>query len=885
MSNTNTPLLSEKETTQTLVELDRDVFDHSDTESHTYKAKPGLSEELVREISKQKNEPQWMLDIRLKGLRAFLETPVPTWGPDLSALKFDEIIYYARPNAKGENNSWEEVPPEIKKTFDRLGIPQAEQKYLAGAGAQYDCLAEDTLVYTNPEGAKKIKNVKIGDNVFAYDEKTNQITRSNVLAVIDKGKREIFEVKVGGRTVNATFNHPFLTLADHRKPGRRRARYQKEWKYLNQLKEGDLIAIATNLPDFGQSYKLPVVEVKTIGRGKNQTGKTYSLDFTKNYNKVRVPEASSEDLMWLLGFYLGDGFIHYEKNKDKARIEFAIPADQTQLRDEVKSIVKKLFDYEIKSEDKDRISINSTILVRFIEKIGLKGKAVTKEVPRWIFTIPKSEKLAFLAGYLDADGNVRNHKTSKDVVLTSINIPILEKMKQLCVYCGLQTSKVTTFTSKHPVDKARKMIGHRLHISGNTAIIPSRHPMKSERLKLKKYYGKFNSANGTTIRKYCSDSVGFAKIESMKHLGEKSVYDISVEGYKNFVAEGVIVHNSDVVYHNIRSDLAAKGVIFEDMDIALQKYPDLVKEYFMTKCIPVTDHKLIMLHAAVWSGGTFIYIPKNVKVDMPLQAYFRMNAKRGGQFEHTIIVADEGSEIMYIEGCSAPQYSANSLHAGCVEIYVKKNARMRYSSVENSSKNTYNLNTKRAMVDENSLMEWVSAQTGSGVTMLYPCSVLKGEGAKADHISIAVAGKNQFQDTGAKVYHLAPRTSSIIRAKSISKDGGVNTFRGHVKVNKSADECKVSVKCDALQMDDTSVSNTFPFMKIMNSQTDVAHEATVGRIDSSQLFYLMSRGLDEEQAMQLIVQGFIENIVKELPLEYAVELNRLIAMEMESHGN
>lgn len=479
MSKNDSIVISEKETTAPLVELDRDVFDHADTESHSYKAKPGVTEELVREISRQKNEPSWMLDIRLRGLKAFLETPVPTWGPDLSKLKFDEIIYYARADAKAGSEKWDEVPQEIKKTFDRLGIPAAEQKYLAGVGAQYD---------------------------------------------------------------------------------------------------------------------------------------------------------------------------------------------------------------------------------------------------------------------------------------------------------------------------------------------------------------------------------------------------------------------SDVVYHKIRDDLQKKGVIFEDMDVALHKYPELVKEYFMTKCIPVTDHKFIMLHAAVWSGGTFIYVPKNVKVDMPLQAYFRMNAKRGGQFEHTLIIIDEGAECHYIEGCSAPQYAANSLHAGCVEIFVKKDARMRYSSVENWSRNTYNLNTKRAMVDANSLMEWVSAQTGSGTTMLYPCSVLKGEGAKADHISIAVANTNQHQDTGAKVYHLAPRTSSIIRAKSISKGGGINTFRGHVKVNKNAEECKISVKCDALQMDDESVSNTFPFMKILNPNVDVAHEATVGKIDSEQLFYLMSRGLNEEQAMQMIVQGFIENVVKELPLEYAVELNRLIAMEMESHG-
>lgn len=479
MSKDETITLAKTETAIPLVELDRDVFDHADVESHTYKAQPGLSEELVREISRQKKEPKWMLDIRLKGLAAFLKTPTPTWGPDLSKLNFDEIIYYATPNAKKDSEKWDEVPADIKKTFDRLGIPQAEQKYLAGVGAQYD---------------------------------------------------------------------------------------------------------------------------------------------------------------------------------------------------------------------------------------------------------------------------------------------------------------------------------------------------------------------------------------------------------------------SDVVYHKIRDDLAAKGVIFEDLDVALHKYPELVKEYFMTKCIPVTDHKFIMLHSAVWSGGTFIYVPKGVKVDMPLQAYFRMNAKRGGQFEHTLIIVDEGAQLHYIEGCSAPQYTANSLHAGCVEIHVKKNARMRYSSVENWSKNTYNLNTKRAVVDENAVIEWVSAQTGSGTTMLYPCSILKGENAHADHISVAVAGKNQNQDTGAKVYHLAPRTTSLVRAKSISKDGGISTFRGHIKVTKNAVDSKVSVKCDALQMDAESVSNTFPFMKIMNPEVDVAHEATVGKIDAEQLFYLMSRGLNEEQAMQLIVAGFIENVVKELPLEYAVELNRLIAMEMENHN-
>jgi len=254
--------------------------------------------------------------------------------------------------------------------------------------------------------------------------------------------------------------------------------------------------------------------------------------------------------------------------------------------------------------------------------------------------------------------------------------------------------------------------------------------------------------------------------------------------------------DSQIVYHNLKEDLRKKGVIFEDMDAAVKKYPYLVKEYFMTKCVSPELHKFAALHGAVWSGGTFIYVPKNVKVDMPLQAYFRMNAEGMGQFEHTLIIIDEGAECHYIEGCSAPIYNKSSIHAGCVEIFVKKNARMRYSSVENWSKNTYNLNTKRAIVDENGIIEWVSGNLGSGVTMLYPASVLKGKNAKANHLSIAYAGKGQNQDTGAKVYHLAPNTSSTINSKSISKDGGIVSYRGFVKIGKGAEETKCSVNCD-----------------------------------------------------------------------------------------
>lgn len=339
--------------------------------------------------------------------------------------------------------------------------------------------------------------------------------------------------------------------------------------------------------------------------------------------------------------------------------------------------------------------------------------------------------------------------------------------------------------------------------------------------------------------------------------------------------------DSQIVYHNLKEDLKKKGVIFEDMDVAVKKYPSLVKEYFMNKCVSPNLHKFAALHGAVWSGGTFIYVPKGVKVEMPLQAYFRMNTEGMGQFEHTLIIIDEDAECHYIEGCSAPIYNKSSIHAGCVEIFVKKNARMRYSSVENWSKNTYNLNTKRSIIEENGIIEWVSGNMGSGVTMLYPASVLTGKNARANHLSIAYAGKGQNQDTGAKVYHLAPNTTSTVNSKSISKDGGIVSYRGFVKIKKGATGTKSSVNCDSLMFDEKSQSNTYPVILSEEKDSDFVHEARVGRISEEQIFYLQTRGIDKDHAIQLIVSGFMEPIVKELPLEYAVELNRLIELEIE----
>jgi Fe-S cluster assembly protein SufB len=341
-------------------------------------------------------------------------------------------------------------------------------------------------------------------------------------------------------------------------------------------------------------------------------------------------------------------------------------------------------------------------------------------------------------------------------------------------------------------------------------------------------------------------------------------------------------YESEVIYHNLKKTLEDKGVIFLDMDEAVKKFPEMVKKYFMTNCVSPYSHKFAALHSAVWSGGTFIYVPKGLKVEMPLQAYFRMNAKKGGQFEHTLIIADENSEVHYIEACSAPKYDENSLHVGCVEIHVLKGARVRYSSIENWSKNTYNLNTKRAVVHENSTMEWVNGNMGSKITMLYPCSVLIGKNAITDYMGIAFGGKGQNQDTGCKVYHLASNTRSNIISKSISKEGGIVSYRGLVKITKGSINSKASVKCEGLMLDNHSKTETFPSMEVEENDVEVSHEASVGKIGEDQLFYLMSRGLNKEEATKMIIAGFIEPVIKELPLEYALELNKLIEVEIEN---
>ncbi len=352
------------------------------------------------------------------------------------------------------------------------------------------------------------------------------------------------------------------------------------------------------------------------------------------------------------------------------------------------------------------------------------------------------------------------------------------------------------------------------------------------------------------------------------------------EAERKFLAGVGAQYDSEVVYHSVREELSKIGVVFMGTDQALKEYPEIFRKYFGT-VVPAEDNKFAALNAAVWSGGSFVYVPKGVEVPLPLQAYFRINGENTGQFERTLIVVDEGAKVHYIEGCTAPIYATDSLHAAVVEVVALAGAKVRYTTIQNWSNDVYNLVTKRAHAYERSTVEWVDANTGSRLTMKYPAIYLRGEGATAEVISVAVAGKGQHQDTGAKAVHLAPNTTSRIVSKSVSKDGGRATYRGQLRVAPGATGVTASVRCDALMLDDQSRSDTYPYIDIQEDDTTMTHEATVGKVSAEQVFYLMSRGLTENEATNLIVQGFLEVFTKELPMEYAIEFNRLVKLEME----
>ncbi len=850
----------------------------SQPESYAFKSRKGLDHDIVEQISRMKNEPDWMRQLRHEALDIFLSKPIPTWGADLSAIDYQDIYYYIKP-VEAQGKSWDDVPADIKETFDKLGIPEAERKFLAGAGAQYECLSGNTRVAT-ARGLIPIREIEPGDIVFAFDETQNRLISVPVKARMDKGEREVFELRVHTKTIRATSNHPFLTLSYRREEGKQRGRLTREWKYLRNLEPGDLVAVAKKLPDAGQPYTLTMPDVKTKVVGGNQAGGKYDLDITGNYNRVSLPTTTSTDLMWWLGLYMGDGFIHYHKGADKARVEFAIPETDAPLRTEFKNVTQSLFDITATNGDPNRMTVYSTILARYLEVNSLAGRALTKQIPQWVHTLPESQRLAFLGGYVDADGYVRDHPTSHDVVITSGNNELLQQVQALALSCGIPTSAIHHFASKHPFDKERYVDGYRMQLSGEFERLGCRSPQRTARIGKRRFHHDFSSTKGTTFRHHTNEFLGFARIESIVPVGVESVYDIEVDGPHNFVAEGLIVHNSEAVYHSLKQEWEKQGVIFVDSDSGLREHPEIYKEYFGT-VVPSTDNVFAALNTACWSGGSFVYVPKGVHLDIPLQAYFRINAQSMGQFERTLIIVDEGASVHYVEGCTAPSYSNDSLHSGVIEIIVRKGARCRYTTIQNWSTNVYNLVTQRSLVYEGGTMEWVDSNLGSKVTMKYPSIYMLGDGAHGQILSMAFAGPGQHLDTGGKLVHAAPNTSSQLISKSISKGGGRASYRGLLKVSKGAHGAKSNVVCDALLLDERSRSDTYPYIEIDEDDVTVGHEASVSKIGEEQLFYLQSRGLAEDEASAMIVAGFIEPMVKELPMEYAVELNRLIQLQME----
>jgi len=735
---------------ETIASLGRYEFGWADSDAAGAAAQRGISEDVVRDISAKKNEPEWMLEARLRAYRTFLKKPMPNWGSDLSGIDFDNIKYFVRSTEK-QAETWDDLPDDIRNTYDRLGIPEAEkQRYIGGVAAQYECLAGESLVWTANRGQIPIKEIAPGDRVFAYDEDGERFVVAPVKGSAQTDTRLTYRVQTTRRSVRATDNHPMLVLRDERKEGRQRARYARRWVTVGDLKQGDFIAVPRSLPEFGAAAELPCVA------------------------GLSAPEVSSVDLMWLLGLYIGDGNLHLSTKT--YRVQFAIPATDVELRAELTRVVNDLFGLRCIEADEYRLVVNSKALTEWITELGFAGVSLTKRVPGWVYELPTDQRLAFLGGWVDADGYVGPDR-SGSVLLTCANEPLIREARELAELSGLRVAGPWSFTQPYRHAPERMQTAWRLGISGDFERLGCRNPKRTDRFGRRRYTHSSNGAHGTTIRAHTNEWLGFERVKAIEPYEVEPVYDIEVDGPHNFIAEGLVVHNSEVVYHKIREDLEAQGVIFLDTDTALKEHEELFREYFGT-VIPAGDNKFSALNTAVWSGGSFIYVPKGVHVDIPLQAYFRINTENMGQFERTLMIIDEDAYVHYIEGCTAPVYSSDSLHSAVVEIVVRPGGRCRYTTIQNWSVNVYNLVTKRARAEAGATMEWVDGNIGSKVTMKYPAVWMTGEHAKGEVLSVAFAGEDQHQDTGAKMLHLAPHTSSNIVSKSVARGGGRSSYRG-----------------------------------------------------------------------------------------------------------
>jgi len=834
---------------------------HDSTEDYVYTPKKGLNEDIVREISHYKDEPEWMTKFRLNALKRFERKPMLEWfAKNMPDIDFDDIYYYLKPS-EGQVNDWDMLPESMKETYEKLGIPEAERKFLAGVTAQYEsevvyhknreeleklgvyftsmdqavkdypdivreyfgtvippgdnkfaalnsatwsggCLTGDARINVRGRGLVSIADIEEGDEVFGVNL-GRELERGKVLAKVASGLKPVFRIRAAGRVLEATANHQFL-VARRRQVGRQ-VRWVTEWAPLEEIAVGEPIAISRVLPDDGDFMPLPEV-----------------VPYVKNTSRQRLsfPSHATTDVCWLLGLWLGDGHTA-APHKHMRQISFSVPTTDP-VHELAKRALKRAFRADHFTDVKCGFVVSSKALGIWLEDAGFSGHAKTKRIPAWVYATPHEHQLALLGGLIDADGWIE--RGGKSMCIELANRDLLEDIRQLAIGCGLFANgaltgrrRRTTFSDGHSIDSE----SWRLRIQGDLSRVGTRDPHKqgseSERRRPKAY----RAATGLNFQTLVTDTVGFALLQEKEPVGTKATYDIQVIGLENFVANGIVAHNS------------------------------------------------------------FIYVPPGVHVEMPLQAYFRINAENAGQFERTLIIADEGASVHYVEGCSAPVYSSDSLHSAVVELIAKPGARIRYTTIQNWSPNVYNLVTKRARAETEATVEWIDGNLGSKLTMKYPAVVMTGPKAHGEVLSVAYAGPGQHQDAGAKMTHAAPETTSVIDSKSISKDGGRTTYRGLVRVEEGAHGVRSHVRCDALILDEESRSDTYPYMEIGEKDARIGHEATVSKVGDDQLFYLQSRGLTEQQATAMIVNGFIEPVTKTLPMEYAVELSRLIELNME----
>ncbi len=838
-----------------MVDVTRELYDAADESKYLFKAPDGLNEEVVRAISKYKKEPEWMLEKRLNALKIFNELKMPDWGPDLSKLDLQKICYFIIPDAEHNANNWDKVPENIKKTFERLGIPEAERKALAGAGAQYDSqvvyhsLKEDlkkkgvifedmdVAVQKYPELVKKyFMNKCVSPRLHKFSALHGAVWSGGTFIYVPKGVKVDMPLQAYFRMNSMSmgqFEHTLIVVDEG-----------AQVHYVEGcFTEGSLV---TTNPDYKTIESINEKDKILTSEGDYKQAKDLQrYDYTGDIYDVRI----YGDATQVISTTPEHPFLYVDKKRKNEKNKEFNP------RWNAPKYFKK-GDYLV-------IPINNKIERKEKHHFKIKQKNKSgKGLEETTVEVPATPEFFRLIGHYLAEGStIGEHYLCFD--FNSSERELIEDTKE----CLRKVFNANPYEQPH-----KKNNGISVRVNST---------------RLARIFKQFGNRN------YNKSLPSWAMYETKEN--QKEIIKGWFKGDGNYYNKKHASGTKEAFRINTTSyKLARQG-----RDILLR----LGVFAFLNQRNRVLEDRRTMYTLGVTGShmtkfGEFIGIKVSEKMNGKKRAsMFHVDEK----FAYAPIKSIEKREVenmtvynfgvdtqetytiagVAVHNCSAPKYNSNSLHAGCVEVFVHKNARMRYSSVENWSQNTYNLNTKRAIVEENSVMEWVSGNLGSGCSMLYPASILLGKNSKADHVTIAYAGKNQNQDTGAKIYHLAPNTTSTVQSKSISKNGGITAYRGLINIKKGAKNSKCSVICDALMFDNKSQSNTYPTIDVKEKNVDVVHEATVGRISEDQLFYLQSRGLSEEQAMQMIVSGFIEPLIKELPLEYAVEMNRLIELEME----